>query len=138
MTRKQKLSGSENSTLMKISKWEVHSLELSLVLPVLCYQPCVTSLGCTLDVGLNMTMHPTRVCKSANYYLHCIRKIHNCLSLDICKFLVHTLVTVRMDYGNALLCGARDGVIRKLERVQRQAARVVCRKIKYDMHTSVT
>ena len=38
-------------------------------------QPCVTSLGCTLDVELNMSMHMTRVCKSANYYLHCIRRI---------------------------------------------------------------
>ena len=36
-------------------------------------QPCVTSLGCTLDVELNMFMHATRVCKSANYYSHCIR-----------------------------------------------------------------
>ena len=75
-------------------------------------QPCVTSLGCTLDLELNMFMHATRVCKSANYYLHSIRTIRNCLSLYICKLLVHTLVTVRMDYGNTLLCGARDCVIR--------------------------
>ena len=100
--------------------------------------PCVTSLGCTLDVELNMSMHATRVCQSANYYLHSIRKIRNCISLDICKLLVHTLVTVRLDYGIALLCGARYGVIRQLERVQKQAATVVCKKIKYDMHTSVT
>ena len=26
----------------------------------------ILSLGCTLAVGLNMTMHATRVCKSAN------------------------------------------------------------------------
>ena len=75
-------------------------------------QPCVTSLGCTLDVELNMAMHATRVCKSENYYLHCIRKICNCLSLDICK--LHTLVTVHVDYANVLLCGARDSVIRQL------------------------
>ena len=58
-----------------------------------------------------MSMHATRVCKSANYYLHCIRKIRNCLSLDICKLRVHTLVT---DYGNALMCGAKNSVIRQL------------------------
>ena len=52
--------------------------------------------------------------------------------------LVHTLVTVRLNYGNALLCGARYGVIRQFERVQRQSARVVCRKIKYDRHPGVT
>ena len=138
MARKGNLSGSENSTLKKISKSAVHTLILSLVLPALCYQPCVTSLGCTLDVRLNITMHATWVCKPANYYLHWLRKIRNCLSLDICKLLVHTLVTVRLDYGNALLSGTKDGVIRQLERVQRQAARVVCIKIKYGRHTSVT
>ena len=101
-------------------------------------QPCITSLGCTLDVELNMSMHATRVCKSANYNLHCIRKIHNYLYLDICKLLVHTFVTVRLDHGNALLCGARYSVFSQLERVQRQTARVDCKKIMYDMHTSVT
>ena len=75
--------------------------------------------------------------KSANYYLHCIRKIRNFISMDACKLLVHTLVMVRLDYCNALLCGAREDVIRQLERLQRQAARVVCKKYKND-HTSVT
>ena len=44
---------------------------------------------------------------------------------------------VRLDYCNALLCGAREDVIRQLEQLQRQAARVVCKKYKND-HTSVT
>ena len=46
-------------------------------------QRCVTSIGYALDVELNTSMHATRVCKSANYYPHCIRKIRNCLSQDI-------------------------------------------------------
>ena len=52
--------------------------------------------------------------------------------MDACKLLVHTLVMVRLDYCNALLCGAREDVIRQLERLQRQAARVVCKKYKND------
>ena len=59
------------------------------------------------------------------------------ISMDACKLLVHTLVMVRLDYCNALLCGAREDVIRQLERLQRQAARVVCKKYKND-HTSET
>ena len=42
-----------------------------------------------------------------------------------------------LDYCNALLCGAREDVIRQLERLQRQAARVVCKKYKND-HNIVT
>ena len=57
--------------------------------------------------------------------------------MDVCKLLVHTQVMVRLDYCNALLCGAREDVIRQLERLQRQAARVVCKKYKNN-HTSVT
>ena len=57
--------------------------------------------------------------------------------MDACKLLVHTLVMERLDYCNALLCGAREDVIRQLERLQRQAARVVCKKYKSD-HTSLT
>ena len=47
---------------------------------------------------------------------------------------------VRLDYCNALLCGAREDVIRqleRLERLERQAARVVCKTYKND-HNSVT
>ena len=57
--------------------------------------------------------------------------------MDVCKLLVHTLVMVRLVYCNALLCGARENVRRQVERLQRQAARVVCKKYKND-HTSVT
>ena len=57
--------------------------------------------------------------------------------MDACKLLVHTPVMVRLDYCNALLCGTREDVIRQLEQLQRQAARVVCEKYKND-HNSVT
>ena len=64
-------------------------------------------------------------------------KINNCYTGAISWHILHTLVMVRLDYCNALLCGAREDVIRQLERLQRQAARVVCKKYKND-HTSVT
>ena len=57
--------------------------------------------------------------------------------MDVCKLLVHTLVMERMDYCNALLCGAREDVIRQLERLQRQAARFVCKKDKNDHNTII-
>ena len=63
--------------------------------------------------------------------------MHNSLHELIYKLLVHTLVMVRLDYCNALLCGAKEDVIRQLERLQRQTARVMCKKYKND-HNSVT
>ena len=44
---------------------------------------------------------------------------------------------VRLYYCNALLCDAREDVIRQFDRLQRQAARVVCKKYKND-HNSGT
>ena len=101
----------------------------------ICSSSSETSLGCTLDSSLNMSLHASRVCKSANYYLHCIRKIRNFLTMDACKLLVHSLVTIRLDYCNAVFCGARNDVISQLEGVQRRATRVVCRKYNND-HSS--
>ena len=50
-------------------------------------QPCVTNLGCVLDVGLVMSGHAARMCKSAYHHLRCIRKIKNCIPMEACKLL---------------------------------------------------
>ena len=100
-------------------------------------QPCVTNLGCVLDVGFVMSGHVACMCKSAYHHLRCIRTIQHCIHMEACNLLVHSLVTSRLDYSNALLCGAVDDVIKQLERVQRIAARVVCKKYTND-HSSVT
>ena len=63
-------------------------------------------------------------------YMYCHMHVLPYACVAICQM-------VRLDYCNALLCGAREDVIRQLERLQRQAARVVCKKYKND-HTSVT
>ena len=57
--------------------------------------------------------------------------------MEACKLVVHSLMTSRLDYSNALLCGAKDDVIKQLERVQRIAAKVVCKKYT-NVHSSVT
>ena len=75
--------------------------------------------------------------QSAYHHLRCIRKIRNCIPMKTCKRLVHSMVTSRLDYSNALLCGAREDVIKYLERVHRIAARVVCKKYTND-HSRVT
>ena len=81
----------------------------------------MTNLGCVLDVGLVMSGHAAHMCKSAYHHLRCIMKITNHIPMEACKLLVHSLVTSQLDYTNAILCGARDDVIKQLERVQRLA-----------------
>ena len=79
-----------------------------------------------------MAEHANKICLNANYYLHRIQKIRNCLTFNYAKLLVHSLVTSRLDYANGLnMHNAPVGVIKKLDRVQRLSARVVCRLHKY-------
>ena len=100
-------------------------------------EACVTNLSCVLDVGLVMSRHAARMCIAAYHHLRCIRKIKHCIHMEACKLFVHALVTSRLDYSNALLCGALDDVIQQLERVQRITARAVCKKYT-NGHISVT
>ena len=137
MVERNFLTLNDKKTEVVIFGKETIGKQLQIGKSAISSRSAVTSLGCILDSKLNMSQHVSRVCKSANYYLHCIRKIRNFISMDACKLLVHTLVIVRLDYCNALLCGAREDVIRQLERLQRQAARVVCKKYKND-HNSLT
>ena len=91
----------------------------------------VTNLGAVFVKKCRMEEHATRDCRSANYYLHRIRRIRDCLNFSNTKLLVHSLVRSRLDYANGLLHNAPIGVIKKLDRVQRSSARVVNRLYKY-------
>ena len=53
-------------------------------------------------------------------------------------FLVHTLVMVRLDYCNALLCGAREDVIRQLERPKDMLPELCVRNTRMIILCSVT
>ena len=96
---------------------ETTGKQLQIGKSVISSRSATTSLRCILDSKLNILHQVSRICKSANYYLHSIRKIHNFISMDVCKLLVYTSVMVRLDYCNALLCGAREDVLRQLERL---------------------
>jgi hypothetical protein len=60
-----------------------------------------------------------------------IGRIKPYLSESACKTLVATLVTSRIDYGNAILYAINNNVLSKLQRVQNTAARLITRKRKY-------
>ena len=84
-----------------------------------------------------MSGNAARMRQSVYKHLCCIRKIRNCIRMEACTRLVHSLLTPRPDYSNALLYGDRDDVNKQLERVQRIAARVLCKKYR-NYHSSVT
>ena len=74
---------------------------------------------------MSMTIHVTRICRTAYGRLRNIARIRSSLPLRACKTLVQALVTSTLDFGNAALFGITATLLHRLEMVQRAAARVV-------------
>ena len=85
----------------------------------------IRDLGVYLDSTMSMTIHVTRICRTAYGRLRNIARIRSSLPLRACKTLVHALVTSTLDFGNAALFGITSTLLHRLEMVQRAAARVV-------------
>ena len=84
----------EAMTVMPVNQPEVaKSIQLGDVTVPL--SASVTNLRAVFDKKCRMVEHATRVCRSANYYLHLIRSIRDCLNFSNTKLLVHSLVTSR-------------------------------------------
>ena len=79
------------------------------------------------DNGLDMSAQVSNACRGDYFHLFRIAKMRKCLNTAACKTLVHSLVTSRIDYGNAVLYGISDRLLHRLDMVQRSAARVVLR-----------
>ena len=79
-----------------------------------------------------MEKHVTNICKKAN-----VGSICNVLSESATKQLVHSLIFSQLDYCNSLLNGLPQYQLNRIQRVQNNAARVVCRIKKFD-HVTLT
>ena len=68
-------------------------------------------LGAWLDENLSFKSHINIKCRTAMYNLRWILNIRKALSVGACKTLVHGLVTLHLDYVNAVYCGLPDSDI---------------------------
>ena len=62
---------------------------------------------------------------SAFFYLRNIGSIRNMLTDDACSQLIHSLVTVRIDYCNSLLYGMPNSTLYRLQKVLNTGARTL-------------
>ena len=79
-----------------------------------------------------MEEHITNTCKSVNFHLRNIGAIRHVLTDASTAQLVHSLISSRLDYCNSLLNGVPDIQLKRLQRLQNHAARIVSRIGKYD------
>ena len=85
------------------------------------------NLGFNFDQNFSFRYHVSAICKSCRYHIRDLRRIHRCLSLENAKTLAVALVSSRLDYCNSLLFGSAQKYLNKLQRVQNNLARVVCK-----------
>ena len=97
----------------------------------------VKNLGVHFDTSLMMEKQVNAVSKSCFYQIRNVGCIRRYVTTDACKTLVHSLVTSRLDYGNALLYGIPKSSLTRLQKVQNSAARLITRTRKREHITPV-
>ena len=105
------------------AKVMINSLNVSgAIIPA---SPCVKNLGVIIDSELALSDHVTYICKSCYHYLRNIDTIRPYLTLSSAKIIVHSVISVKLDYCNSLFIDIPDYLITKLQHVQKAAARIV-------------
>lgn len=92
-------------------------------------------LGAWLDSHMTMELHAIKKAKAASISLMKIRHIQRNISEETCKLLVNSLVTSHLDYCNGIMAGCSDKVVKILQRVQTQSAKLVLSRSKYESST---
>ena len=110
------------STKQQLAKVDVNNITVGE--SVVNTKPIVTNLGSWFDSQLSMSTHISKLCSSAFFHLHNIRRIRKFLSPVETNSLVHAFVTSRVDYCNSLLYGLPASQLNKVQLVLNTAARL--------------
>ena len=96
-----------------------------------------SNLGVIFDKYMKPDYNNGSVCKSTYFHLRNIGGICNILFNDACVQLIHSLVTVRLDYCNSILYGLLDNSLYRLQKIQNTAAKILTRSPRFS-HISAT
>ena len=85
----------------------------------------VRSLGVLLDSALSLDVQVSALARSAFSQLKLVHQLHPFLAMSDLATVTHALVTFRLDHCNMLYMGLPLKSVRKLQLVQRAAARLL-------------
>ena len=85
----------------------------------------VKNLGVTIDKNLSLSFFISFLCKNSYIQLRKIASIRHCLTTEVTKTLVTSLVLSRLDYCNAVLAGSSKNFQSRLQVVQNNAVRLI-------------
>ena len=129
ITNKLKINDSKTEFLLITSPRSKFTKDIQITIGQSNISPSSTckSLGVMLDDHFAMDAHISNICRSTHFHIRNIGAIRDLLTPSAAAQLVHSLVTSRVDYCNALLLGVPDYKIKRLQRMHNIAARIVAR-----------
>ena len=77
---------------------------------------------------LRLDSHARNVARACYFHIRTLRHVRGSLTDDVAQTVACSTVSSRLDYCNALLCGAPEATFDKLQRVQDNLVRVVCQR----------
>ena len=95
------------------------------------------NLGVIFDQHMTMDKHINSVSSKSFHQLIKIRQLRKYLNEKVTLSLVHSFITSSIDYCNNLFYGQPKRILRKLQRIQNSAARVITNSKKYDHITPI-
>ena len=95
-------------------------------------------LGVTVDENLTFDVHARACSWACFYHFHRIRQVCWFLDEPATRQPVHAFVTSRLDYCNALLANSTVAVRQRRQRIQNNAARLVCSQPVYTRYAPST
>ena len=95
----------------------------------------VRDLGAYLDKNMSMGAHIDAKCKAAFKQLYNLRRIRKYLTREATETLVHSFIFSHIDYCNALLYDLPQYQIKKLQRIQNMAAKLIFQQPKFSHNT---
>ena len=95
------------------------------------------NIGAIFDSNFQYKQHIVATCQSIFMHIRKIGQIRKYLSEETCLKLVHSVLSAKLDYCNALLTGIPYSQLKLLQRAQNCAARLVTRSRKFDHITPI-
>ena len=103
------------------------NLQLKIGQEIVLPSTSCKSLGVMFDDHMQMDAHISHICRTIHFHLCNIGAIRNLLTDSATEQLIHSLVTSRLDYCNSLLNGVPGYKLKRFQRMQNIAARIVSR-----------
>jgi hypothetical protein len=93
--------------------------------------PTARNLGIIFDSNLNFNNQVSSLCKSCNWHIRDLRRIRSTLDFNTAKTIATSLVHSKLDYCNSLYLNLPAHQLHRLQLIQNNLARSVCKVSKY-------